>query len=567
MADKAIPMSYLSKLKEQCDSLYEKKDNVVANPLGSGEEELIALQVGETVYNVPTTDNNAVHYNVQDNKTDEEKLQARNNINAQVAGSYSPEIYSLVIKTQQEFNDFVTKCNGNTLGSNITSVLLDGSSVGDTGFTFSTSNNSGIKLPQTLKQIQGINNAKIVITNFAHNPSTAKGGIWYNTLPESDGYFIKDLEISCTSSSNSFAVCNCINLINCKSTGISTGNGEGRSFYTCKNIQNCVGISTSSKSGARTFSECENVVSCVGESTAYGYVVTFLECNNLINCRGTATSTDTNNGSSFVFSACENLNNCSGIAEGGMPTTTFYLCKNLNNCGGNSTTSDAGKVGVIFGGCSYCNNCGYLKSTEYEDNNRPKPSTGIWGVLASTNVDWSTCDVDLYSVQYGAKFVDKSDLNITFSSSDTSKYYFTRCKGTLNISNLPSSASVYITDSPDLTVSGITSTNWKNIWIDGVANYSGMTRFTNGIQILKNTEYNNPNAPSQKLVSFQVAFASNDYTISVAPNVADTDYKFYKAMPAVEHVSASQFKLKFISFDGNTQVSPAVDYIAIGRWK
>lgn len=61
MADKAIPMSYLSKLKEQCDELYQAKGsgggtNVVANPTETGTEDLTSLQVGNTVYNVPATE-------------------------------------------------------------------------------------------------------------------------------------------------------------------------------------------------------------------------------------------------------------------------------------------------------------------------------------------------------------------------------------------------------------------------------------------------------------------------------------------------------------------------------
>ena len=158
-----------------------------------------------------------------------------------------------------------------------------------------------------------------------------------------------------------------------------------------------------------------------------------------------------------------------------------------------------------------------------------------------------------------------SDLISATTSEIGGNYYFINCTGSITINT--TFVNIYITDSPSLTVSGITSSNWTFVFIDGVANYQGITRFLNGIQILKNTVYNNPNAPSERYVTFAANFASLDYTISLAPNISDTDYKFYKAMPAVEHVSASQFKLKFISFDGSTQVSPAVDYIAIGRWK
>ena len=154
---------------------------------------------------------------------------------------------------------------------------------------------------------------------------------------------------------------------------------------------------------------------------------------------------------------------------------------------------------------------------------------------------------------------------ISGTVSATGNYYFVNCSGSITVSG--TTAKVYVTDSPNFTVNGITSDNWINIFIDGVTSFGQATRFINGIQILKNVEYNNPNAPSEKTITFQIAFVSDDYIIAVAPNIADTDYKFYKAMPSVEHLSASQFKLKFVSFDGNDQVSPAVDYIAIGRWK
>jgi hypothetical protein len=144
-------------------------------------------------------------------------------------------------------------------------------------------------------------------------------------------------------------------------------------------------------------------------------------------------------------------------------------------------------------------------------------------------------------------------------------FRFFACNGTIDITS--SDFKIYAYCSPDLIINGITSNNWVNIFIDGVASFGQVTRFINGIQIIKNTEFNNSNAPSEKTVTFQVSFASNNYIIAVAPNIIDTDYKFYKAMPSVEHLSASQFKLKFVSFDGGSQVSPAVDYIAIGKWK
>ncbi len=169
----------------------------------------------------------------------------------------------------------------------------------------------------------------------------------------------------------------------------------------------------------------------------------------------------------------------------------------------------------------------------------------------------------LTSLSSGQKYIGCTLSGVTVSAAGS--YYLVNCTGSITVSG--TSAKVYITGSPSLTVSGITSGNWINVFVDGVANYEGMSRFLNGVQIVKNSLFGNANAPSEKTVTFPVAFSSDNYTLAVAPNIPDTDYKYYKAMPAVEHVSASQFKLKFISFDGGEQVSPAVDYIAIGKWK
>lgn len=155
--------------------------------------------------------------------------------------------------------------------------------------------------------------------------------------------------------------------------------------------------------------------------------------------------------------------------------------------------------------------------------------------------------------------------SISGAVSTAGNYYFVNCSGSITLSG--TTAKIYVTDSPALTINGITSSNWINAFVNGVASFGQAIRFINGIQILKNSEFNNPNAPSEKTVTFSNAFISNDYIITLSPNIADTDYKFYKAMPAVEHLSASQFKLKFVSFDGNEQISPAVDYVAIGKWK
>ena len=55
--DKIITLSNLQKFKEKCDSEYSKKSEastVVANPSGEGTADLEKLQVGNTIYNIPS---------------------------------------------------------------------------------------------------------------------------------------------------------------------------------------------------------------------------------------------------------------------------------------------------------------------------------------------------------------------------------------------------------------------------------------------------------------------------------------------------------------------------------
>ena len=62
-------------------------------------------------------------------------------------------------------------------------------------------------------------------------------------------------------------------------------------------------------------------------------------------------------------------------------------------------------------------------------------------------------------------------INCSHSStiSASGSYYFINCSGTITVSG--TSPKIYITDSPNLTVNGITSSNWRNVYIDGEASY------------------------------------------------------------------------------------------------
>lgn len=73
----------------------------------------------------------------------------------------------------------------------------------------------------------------------------------------------------------------------------------------------------------------------------------------------------------------------------------------------------------------------------------------------------------------------KSYLNCSITATVSSgSYYFYNCSGTVTVSG--TSAKVYLTNCPSLTINGKTASNWMNIWANGTAqfrpdNYSGYT--------------------------------------------------------------------------------------------
>lgn len=74
------------------------------------------------------------------------------------------------------------------------------------------------------------------------------------------------------------------------------------------------------------------------------------------------------------------------------------------------------------------------------------------------------------------------DCSITATVS-SGTYYFYNCTGTVTVSG--TSAKVYLTNCPSLTINGKTTSNWKNVWCDGVAS-----------RMLKNTDTTLPKSSS-----------------------------------------------------------------------
>jgi hypothetical protein len=107
---------------------------------------------------------------------------------------------------------------------------------------------------------------------------------------------------------------------------------------------------------------------------------------------------------------------------------------------------------------------------------------------------------------------------------------------------------VYISNSPTLAVGGVTSSNWQNVFIDGVAAYKYgehyVQRFANGTQIITGWK-------SAGSTTFAVAFVGDPPTVAVG----NTDSPAQICSCSVQTVTAITF------------VGAGGAFIAIGRWK
>ena len=240
--------------------------------------------------------------------------------------------FDKIIKTQAQFETLIAS-----------STWLDAVSVcfvGDGGtLKFTRSDGTGIEIPQTVKQIQGVNNAIIEVTNFVENGTTNKGGLWYATLPTTSDYSIDDLTVNCTGTGTGYGFYNCTQLTNCIGTGTGTGDGYyGYGFYNCTQLTTCTGTGTSTGVYyGYGFYNCTQLTNCIGAGTGTGDSYGFHSCTQLTNCTGTGT--DGTNG--YGFHSCTQFTNCTGTGTGTSDGYGFYTCHYISNCkaGAASTTA------------------------------------------------------------------------------------------------------------------------------------------------------------------------------------------------------------------------------------
>lgn len=197
-------------------------------------------------------------------------------------------LYEVIIKTQAEFNDIVS--SSDWLGAKTVAIIGGGGSGTNGAYVYGDSSVGGIQsitgivIPQTVVQLDGFLNTKIIVSNVGENAS----GVSYSQFPESDVFSISGLDVTAYGSLRSIAFFNCMNISNCVGRGISTGTNSsstGKGFVNCKKISNCTGIGEGFYS-SQGFDICHQLSDCSARGISSGGHVGygFRACNYGSNC-------------------------------------------------------------------------------------------------------------------------------------------------------------------------------------------------------------------------------------------------------------------------------------------
>lgn len=226
--------------------------------------------------------------------------------------------YDLTIRTQEEFETWISQLNDGT--NTAQSVLL----VGNGG---SLVYEGKIKLTTNVLILAGINDAKLNGTITGANNNTE------SFMPENS--VVQNISIVNNGAVNKFGFFMLKNLINCHVdltyTNSSITAPEAWGFGYCKNIVNC-DAKVNGGGFAKGFWQCDNIVNCKSYAKDSGNGnYAFFVCRNIINSQASATGTI----ESYGFSECSYISNCREGAEG---CSTSFL-------GGSNTFVDDITVG------------------------------------------------------------------------------------------------------------------------------------------------------------------------------------------------------------------------------
>lgn len=190
--------------------------------------------------------------------------------------------YDLVIRTQEEFDIFCDSLDNETC--EVCSVLL----VGDGGYTpFIRKNGKGLKLPNHLTTLCGINMPIIIIANF--NSSNSMAGIYRESSLGTPGEKIENIILCISSSTDCYHFRNLSGIKNCTILSGETNDllTEGTmqvGFMGCTNIDGCMTLLISNNGGVASFINCQTISNCttINGDMAGGTAISYSGCMGIV---------------------------------------------------------------------------------------------------------------------------------------------------------------------------------------------------------------------------------------------------------------------------------------------
>ena len=279
-------------------------------------------------------------------------IQVSDDLSVDIIPTYvknDPESHNpiVTIRTQEQFDTLISDPDW----GGYSGVIFDGAEIGETGFVYRETQNKGIKVPNNIRRIQGVNNAKIVVESFVYDSSIGNAAFWHDIALYNEDSYVRDLYVYCipasVSEEGAVVFKNFTNMRDCMASALGD---KGIMFDLCNNLINCTG---KVGSAGTAFNFCTNLISCDG-SGKFG----FYQCENLVNCTGTG----------------------SGQNIGGYEGRAFSYCKSLSNCTAHCSNATA----YGYSNCSYCVTCRKSKTGSF---------IALWdGNNSKISVD--TCDTN-----------------------------------------------------------------------------------------------------------------------------------------------------------------------------
>lgn len=293
-----------------------------------------------------------------------------------IANFNGQKYYSIIIRTQTEFESLISSSDWH----GATSILFDGSIVGDMGFVCDSPDNRGIKIPQTVKQIEGINSAKLVVKNLNTDDASETGALWYSYKSYDDEYQVKNISVYSEGARACFV--NCRNLTNCCAV-----NNGGIGFLECINLIDCDGKVDGEEVFA-VYHLCEKLLNCNAMGNSRGRCHAFVNCSAMVNCSGNAYSILNSTASypeAIAYFSCSDLINCFANPSG-KKSYGFYGCQNMSNCNATPPNNNGEYVEYGYFDCKYCSSCRGIGVSG-------KHQTALWGGT-NLKVSLDTCDTN-----------------------------------------------------------------------------------------------------------------------------------------------------------------------------